>query len=126
MKMVILAHISEGVSSTCTWIGFHTTHSVNVHANSVLPILYIGMFRTCQQMSADGAESVWAGLTFKSCGLSATFQVHWPMGLHISIWAGTPASSGLAGAYLYLDVCIEWTKIVIVAHISNWDCSTFT
>ena len=57
----------------------NATHSVNVHANSVLLILYIGTFGTCQQMSADstrsvsanGAESVWAGLTFKSCGLSA-------------------------------------------------------
>src|SRR6267154_176019 len=41
--------------------------------------------------------------TFKACGLSATFQVHWPTGFHISAWASTPASSGLASAYLYLD-----------------------
>jgi hypothetical protein len=64
-------------------------------------------------------------LTFKACGLSVTFQVYWPMGLHISVWASTLASSGLAGAYLYLDVRIKWTKIVIVAHISDWDSSTF-
>src|SRR5882762_3215607 len=37
-----------------------------------------------------------------------------------------PTSSGLAGAYLYLDVRIKWTKIVIVAHISDWDSLTLT
>jgi len=47
--------------------------------------------------------SIWAGLMFRACGLSATFQMHWPMGFHISTWASTPASSGLASAYLYLD-----------------------
>src|SRR5882757_3404999 len=72
------------------------------------------------------AVSVWASLTFKVCGLSAIFQVHWPMGLHISIWASTPTSSSLASAYLYLDVRIKWTKIVIVTHISDWDSSAFT
>src|SRR5882762_235019 len=77
-------------------------------------------------LNSSYALSVWAGLMFKVCGLSATFQVYWPMGLHISIWAGTPASSGLASAYLYLDVHVKWTKIVIVAHISDWDSSTFT
>jgi hypothetical protein len=39
------------------------------------------------------------------------FQVHWPTGFHISAWASTPASSGLAGAYLYLDGRIKWTKM---------------
>src|SRR6266853_803605 len=105
-----------------------------IHARSVLPTLYIGTLRTCQQMSADGTwsawadgtQSVWASLTQESCGLSATFQVHWPRAVHISAWAGTPASSGLASAYIYLDVRIKWTKIVIVAHISDWDSSTFT
>src|SRR6266436_9112476 len=90
-----------------------------IHARSVLPTLYIGMLRTCQQMSADGTrsawadgtQSVWASLTQESCGLSATFQVHWPRAVHISAWASTPASSGLAGAYLYLEGCIKWTKI---------------
>src|SRR6267154_1959719 len=72
------------------------------------------------------ALNVWASLMFKVCGLSATFQANWPMGFHISIWTSTPTSSGLAGAYLYLDVHIKWTKIVIVAHISDWDSSTFT
>jgi hypothetical protein len=41
------------------------------------------------------------------------------MGFHISTWAGTTAQSGLAGIYLYLNIYIKWTKIVIVAHISD-------
>ena len=69
--------------------------------------------------------TIWVSLTFKVCRPSATFQVYWPMGFHINAWA-SPASSGLAGAYLYLDICIEWTKIVIMAHISNWDSLTCT
>src|SRR5882762_3244391 len=85
----------------------YATHSVNMHARSVLPIVYIGTLGACQQISADASQSVWAdsrsdrigpphvqsvwaSLTFKACGLSATFQAHGPMGLHISVWAGTP------------------------------------
>jgi len=36
------------------------THSVNMHARSVLPIVYIGTLRACQQISADASQSVWA------------------------------------------------------------------
>jgi hypothetical protein len=65
------------------------------------------------------AQSIRANLTFKMYGLSATFKMHWPMGFHINAWAGTTAQSGLAGVYLYLNIYIKWTKIVIVAHISD-------
>src|ERR1700692_1905244 len=37
-----------------------STHSVNMHARSVLPIVYIGTLRACQQISADASQSVWA------------------------------------------------------------------
>jgi hypothetical protein len=70
---------------------------------------------TCSEHASKSrltyTQSIWAGLTFKVCGLSATFQVHWPTGFHISAWASTSASSGLAGAYLYLGGCIKWTKM---------------
>ena len=115
-------NLCDLLASKCT---SQTTHSVNVHARSVPPEVYIGTLRACQQISADVRSECMGQPTFKACGLSVTFQVYWPMGLHISVWASTLASSGLAGAYLYLDVRIKWTKIVIVAHISDWDSSTF-
>jgi len=130
-----------------------------------------------RSVTANGAESVWAGLTFKSCGLSTLGQgvsilAHGPVpcfkrsGWCISIfgrlhqmdqiaqrvvrfervsqpqfkvcgwvpcfkctgqWVSIlvlgryPRFKRSAGAYLYLDVRIKWTKIVIVAHISDWD-----
>src|SRR5882762_7005630 len=107
LSSTMTIHPSARNSNTASWDIPQPTHSVNMHARSVLPIVYIGTLRACQQISADASQSVWAdsrsdrigpphvqsvwaSLTFKACGLSATFQAHGPMGLHISVWAGTP------------------------------------
>jgi hypothetical protein len=55
---------------------------------------------------ADGAQSILASLMFKACGVDSTFQMHWLKGFDIITWTSTPASSGLSGAYLYLEGCI--------------------
>src|SRR5882762_1272673 len=61
--------------------------SVHLHARSVPANLGRRVLRA---YGPTHAQSVWASLTFKVCGPRATFQMHWPMGFHISAWAGTP------------------------------------
>jgi len=113
-----------------------------MHARSVLPIVYIGTLRACQQsrpthLRAYGptdARTVLARLTFKVCGpASRSKRVGWVppfkrtgQWVLLLVYGRYPLQSGLAGAYLYLDVRIKWTKIVIVAHISDWDSLTLT
>src|SRR5882762_6886256 len=68
-----------------------TTHSVNMHARSVLPIVYIGTLRACQQISADASQSVWAD--------SRSDRIGPP---HVqSVWAECHVSSALANGFPY-------------------------
>jgi len=57
--------------------------SVHLHAPSVPANLGRRVLRA---YGPTHAQSVWASLTFKVCGPRVTFQMHWPMGFHISTW----------------------------------------
>src|SRR5882762_10107335 len=105
-----------------------------IHARSVLPIVYICTLGACQQISADGCSERMGRRTLRAYGPASRSKCvgrgppfkrtgQW---VSILAYGPYPASSGLAGAYLYLDVRIKWTKIVIVAHISDWDSLTLT
>src|SRR5882762_5184678 len=59
--------------------------SVHLHARSVPANLGRRVLRA---YGPTHAQSVWASLTFKVCGPRVTFQMHWPMGFHISTWVG--------------------------------------
>src|SRR5882762_5991851 len=75
----------------CFLLPSSSTHSVNMHARSVLPIVYIGTLRACQQISADASQSVWAD--------SRSDRIGPP---HVqSVWAECHVSSALANGFPY-------------------------
>jgi hypothetical protein len=98
------------------------THSVNIH---IPPTLYIDMLGMCQQISASGklwaygpasrSECMGRVPPFKCIGRWVFILAHGPVPLLWVVWL----------VYIYIWMFISnGPKIVIVAHISNWDSST--
>src|ERR1700676_3063745 len=83
------------------------THSVNMHARSVLPIVYIGTLRACQQISADASQSVWADSRSKCVGRVSRFKC---TGQWVSILAHGLVCISIFGCSQ--DVRHKLTKIV--------------